>query len=75
VHFGGLGVTQTGPNLIAVGNQSVDALAKPVLGGSLSFQLIQDPSRGGAIVYQVTLTGAAAARVDNEFSFALLSPQ
>jgi hypothetical protein len=75
VHFGGLGSLTTGPNLIAVGNQSVDPLGQPVVAGSLSFQLRTDSSRGGAIVYRVTLTGAGGTPVDNEFSFALLSPQ
>jgi hypothetical protein len=74
VHFGGLGDTTTGPNLIAVGNQSVNGSDQPVTGTSLSFQLRTDPSRGGAIVYRVALS-AGSTPVDNEFSFALLSPQ
>lgn len=75
VHFGGL---DSGGQLLAVGNQSVDPNGVQVNGGELSFKLIFDASvNGGAggTVYQVRLDDAGGITVDNEFSFALLSPQ
>jgi hypothetical protein len=75
VHFGGL---DNGQELIAVGNQSVTPNGTAVNGGELSFKLIFDATVNGGTggtVYQVRLDNTNANTVDNEFSFALLSPQ
>src|SRR5579862_2242593 len=71
VHFGGL---DTGQQLIATGNQSVTPNGTQVNGGELSFKLVFDATIN-ATVYQVRLDDTNANAVDNEFSFALLSPR
>jgi hypothetical protein len=75
VHFGGL---DSGAQLIAVGNQTVDPTGVQVNGGEITYKLVFDATLnggGGGTVYQVRLDDASANTVDNEFSFALLSPQ
>ncbi len=61
-----------------MGNQSVTPNGTQVNGGELTFKLIFDATvNGGAggTVYQVRLDDTNANTVDNEFSFAPLSPQ
>jgi hypothetical protein len=73
VHFGGL---DSGAQLVATGSQTVTPLGAAVNGGEVTYKLVSDTtSSGSATVYQVRLDDPAGAAVDNEFSFALLSPQ